>query len=72
MEQNEALVRQEAMPENNPNARRTFLPNRDPDMETLLQEEGLTLDFPKPGEIRTGVDSQPRTERDSCQHWYQI
>ena len=24
-------------------------------METLLQEEGLNLDFPKQGEIRTGV-----------------
>jgi small subunit ribosomal protein S1 len=54
MEQNEALVRQEAMPENNPNVEEQPS-EKNPDMETLLQEEGLTLDFPKEGEIRTGT-----------------
>jgi small subunit ribosomal protein S1 len=54
MDQNEALVRQEASPENNSNAEESTS-ERTPDMETLLQEEGLTLDFPKEGEIRTGT-----------------
>lgn len=58
MEQNEALVGQEAMPEKNqpvnhqPEEQR---PESQPDMESLLQEEGLGLDFPKQGEIRTGT-----------------
>jgi small subunit ribosomal protein S1 len=58
MEQNEALVGQEAMPEKNqpvnhqPEEQR---PENQSDMESLLQEEGLGLDFPKQGEIRTGT-----------------
>ncbi|MGE5221929.1 MAG: 30S ribosomal protein S1 [Omnitrophica WOR_2 bacterium] len=58
MEQNEALVGQEAMPESNhsvdhhPEERPS---ERQSDMEALLQEEGLGLDFPQQGEIRTGV-----------------
>lgn len=58
MEQNEALLGQEAMPESNqqadqqPEERQTERPS---DMEALLQEEGLALDFPSQGEIRNGV-----------------
>lgn len=58
MEQNEALVGQEAMPESNhpvdnhPEERPS---DKQSDMEALLQEEGLGLDFPAQGEIRTGV-----------------
>ncbi len=57
MDQTNAPVGQEEVPE-----RKT--PSKNPDerpvtstgsMETLLQEEGLNLDFPKQGEIRTGV-----------------
>jgi small subunit ribosomal protein S1 len=60
MDQNEALVGQEAMPENNrpvdsqpeehPSERHT-------DMESLLEQEGLGLEdfLPKQGEIRNGV-----------------
>jgi small subunit ribosomal protein S1 len=54
MDQNEALVTQEAMPENNQDEA-TTPSEQTPDMETLLQEEGLSLDFPNSGEIRTGV-----------------
>jgi small subunit ribosomal protein S1 len=46
MEQNEAPQGQEAMPESN----ETPQP-----MDLLLEQEGLNLDFPKQGEIRTGV-----------------
>lgn len=58
MEQKEALVGQEAMPANNqsvnhPTEERPA--ERQADMESLLQEEGLTLDFPAQGETRTGV-----------------
>ena len=59
MEQNDALIGQEAMPESTPptveqhtEERPTEKPS---EMETLLQQEGLTLDFPSQGEIRTGV-----------------
>jgi small subunit ribosomal protein S1 len=51
MEQNDALLGQGAVPESN-------LPtehNNNINMETLLNQEGLALDFPQPGEIRTGV-----------------
>jgi small subunit ribosomal protein S1 len=51
MEQNDALPGQGAVPESN-------LPsehNNNINMETLLNQEGMTLDFPQPGEIRTGV-----------------
>ncbi len=58
MDQNNALNGQEAMPEknqiveNHPEERPT--PSA-ASMESLLEQEGLTLDFPKQGEIRTGV-----------------
>lgn len=58
MDQNNAQSGQEAVPEDNqivenhPEERPS--PNT-ASMESLLQEEGLTLDFPKQGEIRTGV-----------------
>ncbi len=56
MEQKEALTGQEAMPEiqNEPNSEGKVSENSMP-MELLLEEEGLNLDFPKQGEIRTGV-----------------
>lgn len=58
MEQNEALVGQEAMPEKNQpvNHQPEEQPNESQsDMESLLKAEGLGLDFPKQGEIRTGT-----------------
>ena len=56
MEQNNALSGQEAMPESSQNIEQTPPVETQPgNMETLLQEEGLNLDFPKQGEIRTGV-----------------
>jgi small subunit ribosomal protein S1 len=51
MEQNDALLGQGAVPESNQPAEH----NNNINMETLLNQEGLTLDFPQPGEIRTGV-----------------
>jgi small subunit ribosomal protein S1 len=53
MEQNDALFGQGAAPESNPPAEGNQ--NSNVNMETLLNEEGLALDFPQPGEIRTGV-----------------
>ncbi|MBA4379484.1 MAG: hypothetical protein C0393_02150 [Anaerolinea sp.] len=54
MEQNESLLGQGAMPESNTPAEDNS--NINPtNMETLLKEEGLTLDFPQPGDIRSGV-----------------
>ncbi len=57
MDQTDAQVGQEEAPEAQINA---ITPEEHPaasagSMETLLQEEGLNLDFPKQGEIRTGV-----------------
>jgi small subunit ribosomal protein S1 len=57
MDQTNAQVGQEEVPEGKINANNT---EERPvtstgSMETLLQEEGLNLDFPKQGEIRTGV-----------------
>ncbi len=57
MDQTDALLGQEATPEGTINAKN---PDEHPEsnsgsMENLLQSEGLVLDFPKPGEIRTGV-----------------
>ena len=46
MDQNQAPQGQEAMPEHNENSQ---------PMDLLLEQEGLNLDFPKQGEIRTGV-----------------
>jgi len=57
MDQSDAQVGQEEVPEGQINAK---IPEERPtlsagSMEKLLQEEGLNLDFPKQGEIRTGV-----------------
>ena len=58
MDQNNALTGQEEVPEenqiveNHPEERPV---SNAASMESLLEEEGLTLDFPKQGEIRTGV-----------------
>jgi len=51
MEENNAPIEQENQPEVNQNVENTNVMN----METLLEEEGLALDFPQAGEIRTGV-----------------
>jgi small subunit ribosomal protein S1 len=53
MEQNDALLGQGASPESNTPAEGNL--NNSINMETLLNQEGLALDFPQPGEIRTGV-----------------
>ncbi len=53
MEHNDALLGQGASPESNTPAEANS--NNGINMETLLNEEGLALDFPQPGEIRTGV-----------------
>jgi small subunit ribosomal protein S1 len=58
MEQNNALIGQEAMPESNhtvENHQEEQTSERPQDMESLLEQEGLSLDFPTQGEIRTGV-----------------
>lgn len=57
MDQTNAQVGQEEVPEGTINAKNTEeRPTANSgSMETLLQEEGLNLDFPKQGEIRTGV-----------------
>jgi small subunit ribosomal protein S1 len=57
MDQNDAQIGQEALPEDNqPEEENTedqvIAP---PSMEELIEEEGLKLDFPKQGEIRMGV-----------------
>jgi len=51
MEQNDALLGQGDAPESNLPAENTSNNN----MEALLNQEGLALDFPQPGEIRTGM-----------------
>jgi len=53
MEQNDALLGQGAAPETNQSA--DDANNNQTNMETLLDQEGMSLDFPEPGEIRTGV-----------------
>ncbi|MBE3067468.1 MAG: hypothetical protein IMZ73_08605, partial [Chloroflexi bacterium] len=62
MEQNDALLGQGVAPESNLPAEVVPVPTQDDDtnnnhtnMETLLDQEGMSLDFPEPGEIRTGV-----------------
>jgi small subunit ribosomal protein S1 len=58
MDQNEALIGQEATPENDQPVNQTpeeQNPSPQQDMEALLNEEGLGLDMPKQGEIRTGT-----------------
>jgi small subunit ribosomal protein S1 len=52
MEQNNDLLGQGAVPESNSTTEHN---NNNINMETLLNQEGLALDFPQPGEIRTGV-----------------
>jgi small subunit ribosomal protein S1 len=47
MEHNVSPTGEESIPENNQ--------NNDSNMESLLKQEGLGIDFPAPGEIRTGV-----------------
>ncbi len=47
MEHNVSPTGEESIPENNL--------NNDNNMESLLKQEGLGIDFPAPGEIRTGV-----------------
>lgn len=58
MDQKQAREGQEAAPETNqpgaPQIQEQVSEHR-PSMETLLQEEGLGLDFPRQGEIRTGT-----------------
>jgi small subunit ribosomal protein S1 len=53
MEQNNTLLGQGDSPESNPPTDHNN--NNNINMETLLNQEGLALDFPQPGEIRTGV-----------------
>ena len=53
MEQNDALLGQGAALESSTPAEGNQSNNVN--METLLNQEGLALDFPQPGEIRTGV-----------------
>lgn len=53
MEINETQLGPGDLPENNTPAEGTN--NNQTNMETLLNQEGLALDFPQPGEIRTGV-----------------
>ena len=52
MEQNDVLLGEGAAPESNLPAEHA---NNSVNMETLLNQEGLDLDFPQTGEIRTGV-----------------
>jgi small subunit ribosomal protein S1 len=52
MEQNDVLLGEGAAPERNKPTEHT---NNNVNMETLLNQEGLALDFPQAGEIRTGV-----------------
>jgi small subunit ribosomal protein S1 len=52
MEQNDAVLGQGAMPESNSPAEAS---NNNSNMESLLNQEGMNLDFPLGGEIRTGV-----------------
>jgi len=52
MEQNDVLLGEGAAPESNLPAEHA---NNSVNMETLLNQEGLALDFPQAGEIRTGV-----------------
>ena len=52
MENNESQLGQGEMSEDTAPAEGT---NNQQNMEALLNQEGLALDFPQPGEIRTGV-----------------
>jgi small subunit ribosomal protein S1 len=52
MDQNNDLLGQGAVPESNSPTEHN---NNNVNMETLLNQEGLALDFPQPGEIRSGI-----------------
>lgn len=54
MDHHEALVKQEALPETNQNSEEP-ISEKDHDMESLLEQEGFSLELPKEGEIRSGV-----------------
>ena len=49
MDQNDSLLGQGAAPESN---QPTEHNNNNVNMETLLNQEGMTLDFPEPGDKR--------------------
>ena len=55
MEQNNAPLGGGASPERNSSTEGNASNNNSINMETLLNQEGMALDFPQPGEIRTGV-----------------
>ena len=63
MEHNDALIGQEVEPENNQvvdqetneHIAQDTPSQENPSMESLLEEQGLSLDFPSQGEIRQGV-----------------
>jgi small subunit ribosomal protein S1 len=56
MDENNAHPGQGAAPESNPPAEgNQNSSNNTINMETLLNQEGIALDFPQPGEVRTGV-----------------
>lgn len=55
MAQNDALLGQEAVPEESQPVAESPVIENQASMESLLEEEGLGLDFPKQGEIRQGV-----------------
>ena len=58
MDQNNAQIGQEARPEINQTIQKRSQEQngeKPPSMESLLEQEGLGLDFPKQGEVRTGV-----------------
>ena len=58
MDQNDVLKGQGEAPESKPAVESQRESQASPDMstmETLLEEQGLSLDFPKQGEVRTGV-----------------
>ena len=58
MDEDDALNGQEASPENKPTVEadtQVQTSESRPSMDSLLKEEGLSLDFPQQGETRTGV-----------------
>jgi hypothetical protein len=63
MEHNVSPTGEESIPENNQ--------NNDSNMESLLKQEGLGIDFPAPGEIRTGVIASI-TPGHIGEHWNKI
>jgi small subunit ribosomal protein S1 len=55
MEQNNNLAGQGEVPESNTPVENSNISNNSVNMETLLDQEGMTLDFPQVGEIREGT-----------------